>query len=216
MATLVVPADIPDSWKNDVLPINISISNGAQVNSVLKQEGMRILIVRENYGQPVAKDAIVVVDDIDAPIEISLKDNTTHLRFIIINAYVAEKTVDVVMAVPNGIVLPNFCLHKVGDTININGSGFGSSAGSVIFHVDNENEYPATISKWSDTQITLTIPGNPCIETGTGGAYLGDIGWTCQDYGWITITTMSGKKIGEGKKLYYNLPGTKNCGPQMG
>ncbi|MBF0414080.1 MAG: DUF1566 domain-containing protein [Desulfamplus sp.] len=101
-ATLTVPADLPETMKDGTLPITISLSGGGQLNQTMAQEGIRILIIRENYGVPVASNPTVTVTDIGSPIEVSLKDSTTHLRIIIINAYYSNTVANITMNVQTG------------------------------------------------------------------------------------------------------------------
>ncbi len=98
-ATLIVPTNLPDSMKEGTLPLKIVLTGG-QINQMMKQEGVRILIIRHNsYGSPVAKDPIITVNDINAPIEVSLKDDTKALKFIIINSYIKNIPVNVTITV---------------------------------------------------------------------------------------------------------------------
>jgi len=48
-----------------------------------------------------------------------------------------------------------------GDTININGSGFGATTGTVTFTTSSNSQVSMTVSSWSDTLIVGTAPSLP-------------------------------------------------------
>ena len=70
-------------------------------------------------------------------------------------------------------------VSAAGQSVVINGTGFGTSVGTVDFGSSNGLRALGTRLKWSDTQITATLPTNaatgPIHVTTTGGLYA-DVG----------------------------------------
>jgi hypothetical protein len=146
MSAAAVTVEIPSQPPQNSIPITIKVSGG-QVNSVMAEEGIGIVILREIDCSPVESNASVVVHNTDSPIEVSLEGGVTNLRIIIINAYVQNKTVDVTLSVKEEeeAEVPDFIAQatsisiasnlRFGLNVFENGSQVGTDSQSVTMHV---------------------------------------------------------------------------------
>jgi hypothetical protein len=96
-ATMTLPPDIEADNRPDSISFHISLSADAQLNQVMEEEGIRIMVIRatDEFGFPAENDPIVVVQNNDKPVRVSIKDGVSHLIFIAINAYVEEVTTNI-------------------------------------------------------------------------------------------------------------------------
>ena len=96
-ATLVIPARPGQQARNDTIQFSVGLSGEAKIRPEIKDESIRILIIKakDHEGTPVDDDSFMVVKDHHKPILVPVCQETSHLIFIISNAYVNEVVTDV-------------------------------------------------------------------------------------------------------------------------
>lgn len=155
--TIKNTGDADAALKNDVFYLSslivrnsdnktIPTSNFAQIQSLKAGEAKTITIsTLENITQP---GKYTISGEIDILKQITEKDENN-------NKY--SSTFEVIEDLKLNTVSPNS--GNYGDNINLSGSGFGSRQGSVVFY----NSWGwvvagAPIKKWSNNEITMTVP----------------------------------------------------------
>jgi hypothetical protein len=103
LASAAVVMELPDMVdlenKPDSIELKLSLSGNVNINQNLNEEGIRIVIIRalNEHGLPVQENAAVVLNDFKKPFKISIKDDVSHLVFIVINSYKEFKTTDLLL-----------------------------------------------------------------------------------------------------------------------
>jgi hypothetical protein len=119
-ATLTVPTNVDPAFMPDTLSFSFALSGNASVNHMMREEGIRLLIIRakDQHGTAVANNPMIYVENIDDPVKVPLTGGVTHLVFLAMNAYVEDitTTIDIGLT-PEGTLVHNTTQNKWYDII---------------------------------------------------------------------------------------------------
>jgi|GEM_PF-2381064 len=137
------------------LTINISVEGGE-----LKEKGVRIVFIPESGGNgaPGILEQMQIANGSTMSIPAT---EPVWATIFLINSHIEDKTAKVTLSLDNSqisITSISPTSGPVGTSIIINGRGFGTTQGAVTIQPSNALGKAATVTSWSDTKITATIP----------------------------------------------------------